>query len=204
MVVIAGERHQQRSSEQQLWPPSVSPVHRKGGAGHLRPPTMETQSPWADGWLSHSRLQNRVSHPTEPGIQFPVMFGRPWGVRALLYAKPAQVLGLAQARPVCRRRKTNTQSAHHPHSVEGAQRLTPLQVPGVHSCVRCLISKRSHRSCQLPAPRTPDGLASGGTGRRQWAEGWELRNQAASLGWGVLGPISPSLVSTPGPPRSSS
>lgn len=132
---MAGERSQHRAPEQQLWPPSVSPVHRKGGAGHPRPPTMETaQSPWADGQLSHSRLQNHLSHPTEPGIQFPVMFGRLWGVRPLLYAKPAQVLGLVQARLVQRKKDKHTVCSPPTQHGGGPATDTPAGSCGPHLC----------------------------------------------------------------------
>lgn len=132
---MAGERRQHRAPEQQLWPPSVSPVHRKGGAGHPRPPTMETaQSPWADGQLSHSRLQNHLSHPTEPGIQFPVMFGRLWGVRPLLYAKPAQVLGLVQARLVQRKKGKHTVCSPPSQHGGGPATDTPAGSCGPHLC----------------------------------------------------------------------
>lgn len=133
---MAGERRQHRASKQQLWPPSVSPVHRKGGAGHPRPPTMETaQSPWADGQLSHSRLQNHLSHPTEPGIQFPVMFGRLWGVRPLLYAKPAQVLGLVQARLVQRKKDKHTVCSPPTQHGGGPATDTPAGSCGPHLCL---------------------------------------------------------------------
>lgn len=132
---MAGERSQHRAPEQQLWPPSVSPVHRKGGAGHPRPPTMETaQSPWADGQLSHSRLQNHLSHPTEPGIQFPVMCGRLWGVRPLLYAKPAQVLGLVQARLVQRKKGKHTVCSPPSQHGGGPATDTPAGSCGPHLC----------------------------------------------------------------------
>lgn len=132
---MAGERRQHRAPEQQLWPPSVSPVHRKGGAGHPRPPTMETaQSPWADGQLSHSRLQNHLSHPTEPGIQFPVMCGRLWGVRPLLYAKPAQVLGLVQARLVQRKKDKHTVCSPPTQHGGGPATDTPAGSCGPHLC----------------------------------------------------------------------
>lgn len=132
---MAGERRQHRAPEQQLWPPSVSPGHRKGGAGHPRPPTMETaQSPWADGQLSHSRLQNHLSHPTEPGIQFPVMFGRLWGVRPLLYAKPAQVLGLVQARLVQRKKGKHTVCSPPSQHGGGPATDTPAGSCGPHLC----------------------------------------------------------------------
>lgn len=132
---MAGERSQHRAPEQQLWPPSVSPVHRKGGAGHPRPPTMETaQSPWADGQLSHSRLQNHLSHPTEPGIQFPVMCGRLWGVRPLLYAKPAQVLGLVQARLVQRKKDKHTVCSPPTQHGGGPATDTPAGSCGPHLC----------------------------------------------------------------------
>lgn len=132
---MAGERRQHRAPEQQLWPPSVSPVHRKGGAGHPRPPTMETaQSPWADGQLSHSRLQNHLSHPTEPGIQFPVMCGRLWGVRPLLYAKPAQVLGLVQARLVQRKKGKHTVCSPPSQHGGGPATDTPAGSCGPHLC----------------------------------------------------------------------
>lgn len=134
---MAGERRQHRAPEQQLWPPSVSPGHRKGGAGHPRPPTMETaQSPWADGQLSRSRLQNHLSHPTEPGIQFPVMFGRLWGVRPLLYAKPAQVLGLVQARLVQRKKDKHTVCSTPPTQHGGGPATdTPAGSCGPHLCL---------------------------------------------------------------------
>lgn len=133
--MMAGERRQHRAPEQQLWPPSVSPVHRKGGAGHPRPPTMETaQSPWADGQLSHSRLQNHLSHPTEPGIQFPVMCGRLWGVRPLLYAKPAQVLGLVQARLVQRKKGKHTVCSPPSQHGGGPATDTPAGSCGPHLC----------------------------------------------------------------------
>lgn len=132
---MAGERRQHRAPEQQLWPPSVSPGHRKGGAGHPRPPTMETaQSPWADGQLSHSRLQNHLSHPTEPGIQFPVMCGRLWGVRPLLYAKPAQVLGLVQARLVQRKKGKHTVCSPPSQHGGGPATDTPAGSCGPHLC----------------------------------------------------------------------
>lgn len=132
---MAGERSQHRAPEQQLWPPSVSPGHRKGGAGHPRPPTMETaQSPWADGQLSHSRLQNHLSHPTEPGIQFPVMCGRLWGVRPLLYAKPAQVLGLVQARLVQRKKGKHTVCSPPSQHGGGPATDTPAGSCGPHLC----------------------------------------------------------------------
>lgn len=132
---MAGERRQHRAPEQQLWPPSVSPVHRKGGADHPRPPTMETaQSPWADGQLSHSRLQNHLSHPTEPGIQFPVMCGRLWGVRPLLYAKPAQVLGLVQARLVQRKKGKHTVCSPPSQHGGGPATDTPAGSCGPHLC----------------------------------------------------------------------
>lgn len=132
---MAGEKRQHRAPEQQLWPPSVSPVHRKGGAGHPRPPTMETaQSPWADGQLSHSRLQNHLSHPTEPGIQFPVMCGRLWGVRPLLYAKPAQVLGLVQARLVQRKKGKHTVCSPPSQHGGGPATDTPAGSCGPHLC----------------------------------------------------------------------
>lgn len=135
MIMMAGERRQHRAPEQQLWPPSVSPGHRKGGAGHPRPPTMETaQSPWADGQLSHSRLQNHLSHPTEPGIQFPVMFGRLWGVRPLLYAKPAQVLGLVQARLVQRKKDKHTVCSPPTQQGGGPATDTPAGSCGPHLC----------------------------------------------------------------------
>lgn len=135
MVMMAGERRQHRAPEQQLWPPSVSPGHRKGGAGHPRPPTMETaQSPWADGQLSHSRLQNHLSHPTEPGIQFPVMCGRLWGVRPLLYAKPAQVLGLVQARLVQRKKDKHTVCSPPTQQGGGPATDTPAGSCGPHLC----------------------------------------------------------------------
>lgn len=135
MIMMAGERSQHRAPEQQLWPPSVSPVHRKGGAGHPRPPTMETaQSPWADGQLSHSRLQNHLSHPTEPGIQFPVMCGRLWGVRPLLYAKPAQVLGLVQARLVQRKKDKHTVCSPPTQHGGGPATDTPAGSCGPHLC----------------------------------------------------------------------
>lgn len=133
--MMAGERRQHRAPEQQLWPPSVSPVHRKGGAGHPRPPTVETaQSPWADGQLSHSRLQNHLSHPTEPGIQFPVMCGRLWGVRPLLYAKPAQVLGLVQARLVQRKKDKHTVCSPPTQHGGGPATDTPAGSCGPHLC----------------------------------------------------------------------
>lgn len=135
MIMMAGERRQHRAPEQQLWPPSVSPGHRKGGAGHPRPPTMETaQSPWADGQLSHSRLQNHLSHPTEPGIQFPVMCGRLWGVRPLLYAKPAQVLGLVQARLVQRKKDKHTVCSPPTQQGGGPATDTPAGSCGPHLC----------------------------------------------------------------------
>lgn len=133
--MMAGEKRQHRAPEQQLWPPSVSPVHRKGGAGHPRPPTMETaQSSWADGQLSHSRLQNHLSHPTEPGIQFPVMCGRLWGVRPLLYAKPAQVLGLVQARLVQRKKDKHTVCSPPTQHGGGPATDTPAGSCGPHLC----------------------------------------------------------------------
>lgn len=132
---MAGERRQHRAPEQQLWPPSVSPVHRKGGAGHPRPPTVETaQSPWADGQLSHSRFQNHLSHPTEPGIQFPVMCGGLWGVRPLLYAKPAQVLGLVQARLVQRKKDKHTVCSPPTQHGGGPATDTPAGSCGPHLC----------------------------------------------------------------------
>lgn len=133
--MMAGERRQHRAPEQQLWPPSVSPVHRKGGAGHPRPPTVETaQSPWADGQLSHSRFQNHLSHPTEPGIQFPVMCGGLWGVRPLLYAKPAQVLGLVQARLVQRKKDKHTVCSPPTQHGGGPATDTPAGSCGPHLC----------------------------------------------------------------------
>lgn len=96
---------------------------------------METaQSPWADGQLSHSRLQNHLSHPTEPGIQFPVMCGRLWGVRPLLYAKPAQVLGLVQARLVQRKKGKHTVCSPPSQHGGGPATDTPAGSCGPHLC----------------------------------------------------------------------